>query len=783
MPLRRWLKSLRVRPLAGRLLVYVLAFSLVVSAFAAGMQLYSEYQEERRSLAEMQRKLANMLGPSLANGLWYLNLAEVNTILEGTLEIPTIQLVRLVTAEGQEFQFGKLPEGPAIEQQFSLSVERPEIIRREAVGELILSSSLAPLQSRLFSRGLATLLFQSLIVLIGTLGLMLIVRLTLTRHLESMASYASRLDFEQLLEPLSLRRRPPAHPDELSELERALNSMRVKLLEEARDLREAELASQNERDEAIRANRAKNLFLANVSHELRTPLQSVLGYALLLDDTQLDPEQREYLKTLRMSAENLSSIINDLLDISRMEAGKLSLEQIAFDIRDTLNDVMLMLGPKAREKGLAFELRIDETLPAALLGDPARLRQVLLNLVANAIKFTDSGHVLVSIEVLGRQQDKLNVRLAVEDTGIGIAREDLPLIYEPYVQLAPRFRRPAPGAGLGLTICRQLVSLMQGSLDVESRPGQGTTFWVELSYPIAPEAASRVRPDISAIRGKRLLVADSYALSRKITLELLGRMEADVEAARSAAEAILALRQASDAQRPFDIVILDGFLPDMDSDLLCQQIRDQRNWASTRILILSSNPQRGDAEHFRQAGADGFLSKALRESCLGPLLQRVLLDREQGLRGFVTRFTLQPNTGQRSPAMRSHRRLAILLVEDNPVNRTLTRRLLEKLGCEVTTAEDGEQASQLWPLRNFDLIFMDCLMPRLDGFEATQRLRDWERRHHRRPVPVIALTASAMEKDEERSRRVGMNAFLAKPVNLETLRAVVDQMCHTHIDL
>ncbi|HET8848521.1 MAG TPA: response regulator, partial [Marinobacter sp.] len=561
-------------------------------------------------------------------------------------------------------------------------------------------------------------------------------------------------------------------------LEQALNKMRLQILEDTRSLRQTTLQTQSERDDAIRANHAKNRFLANVSHELRIPLQSVLGYANLLGDTPLDQEQREYVHTLLNASESLSAIINDLLDISSMEAGKLELEAVPFDLRETVNDLVHMLGARAREKGLALEVRIDENLPWALTGDPVRIRQVLLNLLSNAIKFTDSGHVLVSIEVLGRRDEKVRLRLAVEDTGVGINPDDIPLVYEPYVQLGQRFQRQLPGAGLGLTICRQLIDLMGGTLDVESRPGEGSTFWMELTLEEAQGSAARVRPDSRRVQGRRILVVDSYELSRKITLEMLSRYDIHIEAVRSAGEALAALRQAFDANAPYDAMILDGFVPDMDSDLLCKQIHSNPQWGTLRILILSSNPQRGDAEHFRQAGADGFLSKSLRESYLIPMLNQLFSDQQTQERRFLTRFSLQTSSEpDPRPAELSCGRMRVLLVEDNPVNRTLTRRLLERLGCDVMTANDGEAAAALWQWHPFDVILMDCLMPRVDGFEATRRLRRWEQEQNRSPIPVVALTASAMEEDEERCREAGMDSFVAKPVNLEMLRAVLEQYC------
>ena len=740
--------------MAARLLAYVLLFSLFLSLVATGVQLIGEFERRKNDLLNDQTRAAELVSGSMSNNIWLMNFSEVANSLDDMKAVPAVQYGRVVTSTGETFSTGTYPEGRVLSQTFPLVFDRSSTRSPENVGTLTVTSSIDQIYTDLRNRALLNLLFQSIVVMLGTLGLLIIVRLTLSRHLEAMADYAARLNLDALVDPLKLKRKARTTPDELSELEQALNKMRLQILEDTRSLRQTTIQSQGERDEAVRANHAKNQFLANVSHELRIPLQSVLGYANLLTDTPLDQEQREYVQTLLSASESLSAIINDLLDISSMEAGKLVLDDIPFDLRETLNDLVHMLGARAREKGLALELRIDENLPWALKGDPVRIRQILLNLTSNAIKFTDSGHVLISIEMLGRRDDKARLRIAVEDTGVGINPEDVPLIYEPYVQLGQQFQRQLPGAGLGLTICRQLVGLMDGSMDLESRPGEGSTFWMELTLPVAPENAAR-----------------------KITLEMLSRHEVHIEAVKSAGEALTSLRTAFDGQQPFDAIILDGFVPDMDSDLLCRQIRSNPLWSDMRLLILSSNPQRGDAEHFRQAGADAFLSKSLRESCLTPILNQLFADAAKQERRFLTRFSLQAVTDTARRRELPCGRMKVLLVEDNPVNRTLTRRLLEKLGCDVMTANDGEAAASLWQWHPFDLVFMDCVMPRVDGFEATRRLREWEKTHNRAPIPVVALTASAMEEDEERCRRCGMDSFVAKPVNFEMLRAVLEQYC------
>jgi len=773
------MKRLQVRPLAARLLVYVLLFGLLLSLVATGVQMIGEFRHHQKELAEIQNRAAGLVSGTMSSNLWLLNFSEVANSLDAMRTLPSIQYAQVSTPDGEVFSTGTYPQGRVITQTYPLKFDQPGAGQPELVGELTIVSSLEQTYDALWSRTLGVLMFVSLLVMLGTLGLLMIVRLTLSRHLEAMADYAARLSLDALVEPLKLNRKPPKHPDELSELERALNKMRLQILEDTRSLRQSTIQSRGERDQAIRANEAKNRFLANVSHELRIPLQSILGYANLLADTPLDQEQQEYIHTLVNASESLSAIINDLLDISSMEAGKLVLEQVPFDLREVINDLIHMLENRAREKNLPLELRIDESLPWALVGDPVRIRQVLVNLVSNAIKFTDSGHVLVNIEVLWHRDQQVRLRLAVEDTGIGINAEDLPLVYEPYMQLGQHFQRQFSGAGLGLTICRQLVNLMNGTLDVESRPGEGSTFWVELTLPVAPENTARIRPDTRMVHNRRILVVDSYELSRKITLEILSRHQAHIEAVRSAGEALTLLRQAFDNQTPYDAVILDGFVPDMDSDLLCRQIRSNPEWDSMRLLILSASPQRGDAEHYRQAGADAFLSKSLRESYLMAILNQLFVDAERGERRFLTRFSLQTGPATRRRQELPCSRMHVLLVEDNPVNRALTQRLLEKLGCRVTTATDGGAAEALWRWHSFDLVIMDCVMPGVDGFEATRRFRQWEKEQGLSRVPVVALTASAMEKDEEQCRLAGMDSFVAKPVTIEMLRAVLEQYCHT----
>ena len=775
-PIQSLLDYLRIRPLTGRLLAYLVLFTLILSLFATGYQVQSEYRAERDRLQQNQRQAAEMIASTVASQLWTLSLEEMDDTLGNALELAGVTYIEVTADDGRRFTAGQRPESNVISHSLPLTMDQRNA---EAVqlGQVSAYSTYTPLIESLLHRTLTNLAFQSLVLFVGALGFLLIVRYALTRHLEAISDYARRLNLDALIAPLKLERTAPRKGDELSELEHALNTMRLQLLEDTRNIRRSEIRSQDERDQAVRANEAKNLFLANVSHELRTPLQSVLGFAGLLRDAPLDAEQQEYLEHLESAAGNLSGIINDLLDISRMEAGKLTLEVLPFDLRETLDDLIRMQAPEARRKGLRLERRVDPDIPSLLEGDPMRLRQVLLNLVSNAIQYTDSGHVLISAELIQHRSQQASIRIAVEDTGIGIASEDFQRIREPYVQLADHSHRYVPGAGLGLAVCDQLVELMGGRLQIDSLPGEGSTFWVELTLPTSAGSQSSTRPDRSVLSGRQILVVDSYPLSRKITLGLLDELDLSLTAVSTGREALDLVTETRDTGVPFDVIVIDGFLPDMNTDRFCRVIRQSSELSGSRMLVLSSNPQRGDAEHFRDMGADAFLSKPLRESYLVPMLQQ-LLSQPAEQRSFLTRFSLMEadNTPVGEALIPECEGAVILLVEDNPVNRKLTRRQLEKLGCQVRVAEDGEQALTEWEASDqIDGILMDCVLPGRDGFETTRLIRKKECDQARPTVPIIALTANAMEADEEQCRQAGMNAFIAKPVTVDTLRTVLSQ--------
>lgn len=779
---------MRENPIAARLLGLIIISSSIVTLVAILLQLHSSFNDDIAALEKRLDQVRISTLASITKSLWGFDQEQLNIQINSVLAVDDVVQVKVVWHDWNNTEQTLVASNHTYDPK-DLENKRSQFLVRsypliyvdastpeQQLGMLTVTASLSSLYDKLWERAFFTALVQGTKTLVIALFIVWLVHTLLTRHMKTIANYARNLNLETLTKPLKLKRlKVNSKSDELDNVVNAINHMRETLLDDIEQRHAIEMALLSEKEEKLEtrrqknaaedASRAKSQFLATMSHEIRTPMNGVIGMLEMLRDTPLDDNQKHYIDVIHRSGETLLTIINDILDYSKIEAGKMQLEETIFELDELVENCVQLFGATANKRQIELFGGLDPAAPKWVKGDPTRLRQIIINLLGNAFKFTTEGFVSLRVtQVVALPDDKVELRFVVQDSGIGIDLDNTSDLFDSFNQADASTTRKYGGTGLGLAICKSLAELMDGGIGVESVKGRGSTFWftVRLAQEdVCDLNATPVENNSELLRGKKLLFVEPSSSLAEFIHYFAGAWGVAVDTVPSAKTALTQLKHALHSGEPYDFVGFDYSLPDASGFELAQSLRELPECRELPLFMFSG----GDAYHDQGQVRSLAIHSVLRKPISMKLLRQELI----ALLGHASAPVVVVERKQQDPEKFAH--LRVLVAEDNPVNRMVIKGLLGKLNIVPTFAENGAIAYDV--VRNaderFNLILMDCEMPEMDGFEATRCIRDYERREGLSATPIIALTAHALQEHRDAVFASGMNYYLSKPITFNNL--------------
>ncbi|WP_394208910.1 response regulator [Enterovibrio calviensis] len=741
--------------LVGRILFVCSLLAFLVAAFA----LYLDYQARTELLRENTLLIQETDLPSITNSLWQEDVDQVGVITKGIYQHPDVSYIRVFDASRLVAEEGKSPPEPKISYQWPLI--QNQFGKEYELGFVQIEVSLQDVYNALTERFVMLLLFLGGATLILGGLVFFIVYMDVVRPLIWISQRVTKFDVDNL--PLTIDTPKSKMGEELVTLYTQYNTTVEKMREYSADLHEAKAHAEG-------ANLKKSEFLANMSHEIRTPMNGIIGMASLLKGTKLDDEQQEFIDMLETSSLSLLDIINDILDFSKIEAGKFELEVLELNLFELNRDIEHLFRLRTKEKDLEFKCEVEDSLAPILMGDAARLRQVMINLVGNAVKFTQHGSIHVGIRQLEDVGEQCTVLFEVRDTGIGIPADKQDTIFEKFEQADGSMSRNFGGTGLGLAISSQIVDLMGGRLLLESTEGEGSRFYFVLTFDRAsiPEG---IPVDSQLFADAAMLLVDDSRLNMRITSAQLGNMGSQISCCVHPEDAEDMIAERIDTARPYKIVILDKLMPNTDGFSIASKLRNRFGKRCPSLIMITAAPEMHDSVKLESFHIEGYLSRPYKFNDLRNILAKILRSHQAQLgvismTGEKTEKTLPARHAEESDSYEGR----VLVVEDTLVNQRVVQAMLARLGVEVVVAENGKIALDMCEDECFDLIFMDCQMPIMDGYQASRLLREHGYAQH---TPIVALTANATAQDRDDCLKAGMDDYIAKPVRKDDLERMI----------